>query len=355
MPRPPLTSLNPERIAIIKPSALGDIVHALPVLTALRRRFPKAHITWIVNRTYEPLLRDHPDLNATLAFDRGVLKKGVVSTAMTAVRFVQTLRGGKFDLAIDLQGLFRSGLMTFATGAARRVGLSTAREGATHFYTDVISTPALHEAHAVDRCWRAAEEFGAAEELKEFRIPVEPTARTWIAEQLAECERPWLVFAVGARWRTKRWPPEHFAALARAAQDRSGGTAVFVGMSDEAPLADEAIRLINGSAMNLSGQTSLRQLVAVLAEADLVLANDSGPLHIAAALGRPVVAPYTCTEIRLHGPYRARGAVATTVACRGSYIRTCDHLSCMAELTPDRIMSPLLEALAAWPPICRSA
>src|SRR5262245_11300910 len=355
MPRPPLTDLTPERIAIIKPSALGDIVHALPVLTALRRRFPSAHINWIVNRTYEPLLRDHPDLDATLTFDRGAMKKGVVSTAMTAVRFAQMLRGGKFDLAIDLQGLFRSGLMTFATGASRRVGLSTAREGASHFYTDVIPTPGLNEAHAVDRCWRAAEAFGAGDGLKEFRIPVDAAARSRVAEQLAGCERPWIVLAVGARWQTKRWPPEHFAALARAAQERCGGTAVFVGTHDETPLAGETIRWLRGPAVDLSGQTTLRQLIALLAEADIVLANDSGPLHIAAALGRPVVAPYTCTEIRLHGPYGARGAIATTVACRGSYVRTCDHLSCMSELTPDRLLSPLFEALAAWPPLCHSA
>jgi len=355
MPRVPLIDLKPERIAIIKPSALGDIIHALPVLTAFRGRFPDAHITWIVNRAYQPLLCDHPDLDATLAFDRGVLKKGVVSTAMTAIRFAQSLRGGKFDLAIDLQGLFRSGLMTFATGAARRVGLSTAREGAAHFYTDVIPTPALNEAHAVDRCWRAAEAFGAGDGHKQFRVSVASDARKWVAEQLSGCERPWLVFAIGARWQTKRWPPVHFAALARAAHERSGGTAIFVGTSDEAPLADQAIRHLQGPSVNLSGRTALRQLVAVLAEADVVFANDSGPLHIAAALGRPVVAPYTCTEIRLHGPYDARGAVATTVACRGSYIRTCDHLSCMAELGPDRLTTPLLEALAAWPPLCRSA
>ena len=158
--RCPLQELNPRRLALLKPSSLGDIVHALPVLTALRRRFAAAHITWIVNRSYEPLLEGNPDLDATLTFDRGALKRGVVSTAMTAVRFANTLRSGKFDLAIDLQGLFRSGLVTFATGAARRVGLSTAREGAAHFYTDVIPTPGLDEAHAVDRCWRAAEAFG---------------------------------------------------------------------------------------------------------------------------------------------------------------------------------------------------
>jgi lipopolysaccharide heptosyltransferase I len=355
MPRPPLAELNPERIAIIKPSALGDIVHALPVLTALRRRFPAAHITWIVNRSYEPLLEGHPDLDATLTFDRGAMKRGVVSTAMTAVRFANTLRSGKFDLAIDLQGLFRSGLMTFATGAARRVGLSTAREGASHFYTDVVPTPGLDEAHAVDRCWRAAEAFSASDQPKSFHIPIAADARRWVDEQLAGCERPWLVFAVGARWLTKRWPPEHFAAIARAAQDRAGGTAIFIGTSDETILADDTIRSLAGPAVNLSGQTNLQQLVAVLAAADFVAANDSGPLHIAAALGRPLVAPYTCTEIRMHGPYGARGAVATTVACHGSYIRTCDHLSCMAELTPDRLLAPLAEALAAWPSLCRSA
>src|SRR5205823_11908683 len=193
MPRLPLTELNPQRIAIIKPSALGDIVHALPVLTALRRRFPAAQITWIVNRTYEPLLRDHPDLDATLTFDRGALKKGVVSTAMTAVRFAQMLRGGRFDVAIDLQGLFLSGLMTFATGASRRVGLSTAREGARHFYTDVVPTPALNEGHAVDRSWRAAEALGAGEQPKQFRIPLDPEARAWAQKRLSGSERPWLM------------------------------------------------------------------------------------------------------------------------------------------------------------------
>jgi heptosyltransferase-1 len=353
--RTPLAEINPQRIALIKPSALGDIVHALPVLSALRHRFPQSHITWIVNRAYEPLLKNHPDLDATLAFDRGALKKGVVSTAMTAVRFAQSLRGANFDLAIDLQGLFRSGLMTFATGAARRVGLSTAREGASHFYTDVISTPGLKEAHAVDRCWRVAEEFGSGDEAKQFRIPVDPDAHSWVQSQFGKLDQPYMVVAPGARWLTKRWPPEHFAELARIAHDRIGGTAIFIGTIDETPLAEEVIELAGVPSLNLCGQTSLPKLVAVLAAADAVVANDSGPLHIAAALGRPVVAPYTCTEIRLHGPFGCRGAVATMVSCHGSYIRNCDHLSCMSELTPSRLLGSLHEALAAWPTLSRTA
>src|SRR5204862_6385353 len=107
---------------------------------------------------------------------------------------------------------------------------------------------------------------------------------------------------------------------------------------------------------DLTGRTTLPQLAAILSRADVVLANDSGPLHLAAALGRPVIAPYTCTDVRRHGPYGAtRGAVATTVACRASYVRRCDHLSCMQALTPDRLWPRLAEVLPAWPMLSRPA
>src|SRR5207245_2207040 len=128
--------IAPRRIALIKPSALGDVVHALPVLSALRERFPTAHITWVVNRGYESLLRNHPELDATLPFDRGA---AAAVAALSALRFARLLRHARFDLVLDLQGLFRTGLMAAATGATRRVGLSTAREGAAHFYTDIVA------------------------------------------------------------------------------------------------------------------------------------------------------------------------------------------------------------------------
>ncbi|MFO0807127.1 MAG: glycosyltransferase family 9 protein [Gemmataceae bacterium] len=356
MPRPPLTEIDARRIAVIKPSALGDIVHALPILPALRHRFPAAHVTWVVNRAYEPLLTGHPGLDATLAFDRGSLKRGVVAGARAALTFAKSLRAGEFDLVLDLQGLFRSGLMTAATRAPRRVGLSTAREGAAHFYTDVVPTPGLDAAHAVDRCWRMAEALGVGHLPKTWHLPIDPAAAKWVDAELAPLPRPWLVFGVGARWLTKRWPPQHFAALARAAQERHGGSVVFIGTADEEPLAVAAAADLSGPVRHLSGRTTMPQVIAVLARADVVVANDTGPLHLAAALGRPVVAPYTCTAVRLHGPYGAeRGTAETTVACRASYVRTCPHLSCMAELTPDRLRPKLFEALSAWPTLSRSA
>jgi len=351
--RPPLTELTAHRVAVIKPSALGDIVHALPVLTAIRHRFPAAHLTWVVNRGYEPLLRGHPDLDATLPFDRGT-GRNVAVAVLSVLRFTRRLRAERFDLVVDLQCLFRTGLMAAATGAARRVGLSTAREGAAHFYTDVV--PDEWESHAVDRYWRMATALGAGDGPKRFRVPLDPAAVSWADEQLSGRPRPWLVVGVGARWLTKRWPPEHFAALVTAAQRHFGGTAVFIGTPDEAPLSRMTIDLLNGPALDLSGRTTLPQLAAVLAAADAVLANDTGPLHLAAALGRPVVAPYTCTDPRRHGPYTSMaGAVPTTVACRASYVRQCDHRSCMADLTPDRLRGPLFEALSRCPSLSRPA
>src|SRR5580765_4723389 len=104
---PSLHEVNPRRIALIKPSALGDVVHSLPVLSALRERWPAAHITWVINKSYEPLIAGHRDLDATLAFDRASLKRGPVAAVMTAMRFARQLRQRRFDLVIDLQGLLR--------------------------------------------------------------------------------------------------------------------------------------------------------------------------------------------------------------------------------------------------------
>src|SRR5258708_9499821 len=122
-----MDQLAPRRIALIKPSALGDIVHALPVLSALRGRFPDARITWVVNTSYEPLIAGHPDLTDTLAFDRSAFKRGFRRAIGYSLTFAAELRRRRFDLVIDLQGLLRTGLMCLATGAPRRIGFANAR------------------------------------------------------------------------------------------------------------------------------------------------------------------------------------------------------------------------------------
>jgi lipopolysaccharide heptosyltransferase I len=346
--RPPLRDLEPRRIGIIKPSALGDIVHCLPVLTALRRRFPTAHLTWIVNRTYEPILQGHPHLNATLPFDRGALRRGLWSGFRTFSGFLGALRRQRFDLVLDMQGLLRSGLMTMATGAARRVGLATAREGASWFYTDAVPVADFHQTHAVDRYWLVAKALGA-DGPHAFHVPIQPEARRWAEDALRLLPRPWIAVGPGSRWLTKRWPPQHFAELVCRAQAHFGGSVLFVGTPDEMQLSAAVKLHVKGPTLDLTGKTSLPQLAALLARVDVMAANDTGPLHLAAALGRPVVAPYTCTKVARTGPYGPNGfAVESGIWCQGSYLKRCSRMECMDELTPDRLWPMLREVLRSW-------
>jgi len=352
----PLAEYRARRIAILKPSALGDIIHALPVLAAVRAKYPESHITWVVNRPLEPLLVGNPDLDATLPVDRHSFKRGIAKAFRAFNELASALRRGRFDLVIDLQGLLRTGIMAGLTGAPRKLGLQSAREGAKHFYTDSVPPNDRESMHAVDRLWKVAEALGVGESPKRFFVPVQESAAEWAAEELRELPRPWVVVAAGARWLTKRWPPEHFADLVQRTQAKFGGTAVLIGAPDEQPIGAKLHSLIEGPARNYTGRTDLARMVALLAKADAVIANDTGPLHVAAALGRPVVAPYTCTQVRLHGPYGVeRGPVETAVWCQGSYRKKCDRLECMPELRPERLWYFLREVLTKWSQSSRSA
>lgn len=344
-----LSECSPRRIALIKPSALGDIVHALPVLSALRARFPEAHITWIVGSRYEELLRGHPHLNATLAFDRNAFREGLLAGFSTFGRLLARLRRERFDLVIDLQGLLRSGVMAIATGAKTRIGLSTAREGARWLYSHLIPVADVDEIHAVDRYWLVVKALGAETGQPRFHLPVSEEARHWALATLNELPRPYLMLGVGARWVTKRWPPRHFAELARRSQGTFGGTVIFVGGGDETTLARAVISELSGPTLDLTGRTTLPQLAGILSLADVTLANDTGPLHLADALGRRVVSPYTCTKVKRTGPYNnMMRAVETRVWCQGSLKKQCDRLECFDELTPDRLWPHLQEVLSQW-------
>lgn len=346
-----------ERIAIIKPSALGDVVHALPVLSALRARFPKSHVTWVVNKSYESLLTGHPHLDATLPFDRGMFKKGAFQAALYSHGFANRLRRQRFDLVVDLQGLLRTGLMCAATGAARKVGFADAREGASYFYTEPVEVPDAGAMHAVDRYLHLANYLGAERQPVRFVVPVRPEEQAAVEKELSPLPRPWVAVAVGARWVTKRWPPASFATLLRKVQASFGGTILFVGTADDATTTREVSSTLPGPYRDYTGKTCLPRLVALLDRVDLMVANDTGPLHLAAALGRPCVAPYTCTQPRRHGPYGdARGGVATRVGCAGSYLKSCPNgMICLADLTPEKLWPPVAEGLAAWADRSRSA
>ncbi|MDX2037305.1 MAG: glycosyltransferase family 9 protein [Isosphaeraceae bacterium] len=338
-----LRSLEPNRVCLIKPSSLGDVVHTYPTLLALRDRWPRATIAWVVNRGLRGLVENHPAVDEVVEFDRAAITPGPRGLARFG-RFLGGLKAKPFDVAIDAQGLLRSGLMAWATAAPVRVGLGEAREGATRFYTHIVPS-AIMDGHAVVRTLRLAEAFGAVADPYRFVPALTDDDRRWARERLGALPRPLLVLNPGARWLTKRWPTAHFAAIARRAATERGAGIGIVGAPEDRPLVDAILAEIPGQAvLDLCGATSLPRLAAVAEASDLFLSNDTGPLHLAAATGANVLGIYLCTDPRRTGPFGRRAhAIQTGVWCASSCVRKCDRLECMSELDPDRV----------WPAVAR--
>jgi heptosyltransferase-1 len=212
--RPIQFSSPPRRILLIKPSAIGDVVHTLPILNLLRRRWPDAHIAWLVTPACSGLLEGHPMLNEVILFDRKRFGRGWRDplSAWGLMSFMNQLRGRDFDLVIDLQGLFRSGLLAWKTRAPIRIGFANARELAPIFYTHrvEVGTP---EQHAIDRYLKLAAELGCDGPV-EFPFHVTEADRQLIASLIPAAER-YAVLLPGTNWPTKRWPVERFASLVR--------------------------------------------------------------------------------------------------------------------------------------------
>jgi len=337
-----LVQLEPSRVCIIKPSSLGDVIHALPILAALRARWPSSHLAWVVNHTFQDVLRGHPDVDELIVYNRTTTAIDPLGIGATA-GLLRKLGSGRFDLTIDLQGLLRSGLMTAATRAKVRVGVADAREGARWFYTDLIDAPRLG-LHAVERIQRVAAALNTDASKPQFNLPIQEADRQWARAVLEGVPSPRIVLNVGARWPTKRWPPEHFAAVGRRAATKLGAGLIAVGSAADQPLVDRLSRILRPlPIVDLCGRTRIMELAALAAESDLVISNDTGPLHLAAAAGARVVGIYTCTSPKLTGPFGPRVAtVQSCVWCAPSFIKKCDRLECMSELSPDRVW-PVVE------------
>jgi ADP-heptose:LPS heptosyltransferase len=299
--------------------------------------WPQAHLAWVVNGPFREVLEGHPCLDELIVFNRGGPGIGPAGIAGTA-GLLARLRPGRYDLAIDLQGLFRSALMTAATLAKVRVGMADAREGARWFYTHRIDAPRLG-LHAVERVLRVARALGAEVSEPSFSVPVRGEDRRWAREVLAAVPRPRIVLNVGAQWLTKRWRHGHFAEIGRRAVREFGAGLIALGSPADRPLVDGLVHQLSPvPLLDLCGQTGLRQVAALTQESELTISNDTGPLHLAAAAGARVVGIYTCTDPKLTGPCGPHVAtVQSHVWCAPSFRKTCGRLDCMSELTPDLV------------------
>jgi lipopolysaccharide heptosyltransferase I len=344
-----------RRILIIKPSSPGDIIHALPVLHGLRHRYPAAHIAWLVATPFAELIEVDPALNEVIRFDRkrfGFLGRSLRITG-EFLAFLKGLRERDFELVIDLQGLFRSGFLAMATGARTRIGFADAREMAWMFYTDRIPRQEA-DAHAADRNYAVGRMLGFDGAALDFSIPLaeadHDAARALLRESGIDAGRPFAVLVPGTRWETKRWPADRFGQVARELRDRRGICSVLVGGRDDIPAGEVAVAASEGAAINLCGRTTLRQVAALIEAASLVVTADSTPMHLAAALKRPLVALFGPTNPRRTGPYgRLDDVVRLDLECSPCYLRKLSQCpyghECMQQLGVDRVSTPLASAL----------
>jgi len=314
---------TPSRILIIKPSALGDVVHGLPVLRLLRARFPDAQIDWLIARPFANLIEGHPDLNNLIELDRN---------PRAFLRLAWTLRSASYDWAIDLQGLARSAVLTFATRAAVRVGFAYARELAPLAYNQRVAAREVGR-HAVERYLDVAEHLGCDRGPVEFVFASTPADLAFVNDRTQHLG-PFAVIAPGTNWPSKRWPVEHFAKLSVSLKDK-GFAIVIVGGNDAVEIAKSI-----PCDLNLAGSTTLKQLVELLGAASIVVANDSGPMHIASALGTPLVVPFGPTDANLTGPFgRPQSVIRASLPCSPCFSRDCSHISCLSRISPDNVLA----------------
>lgn len=342
-----LQTVDARRIALVKPSAFGDVIQTLPLLPILRERFPQAEISWVINRELSSLIDGHPHLHRAIPFDRRGGWKGWR-------RLLSELRASKFDLVFDLQGLLRSAVMTLATRAPLRVGLQTSREGSALACHQLIPDSG-RQVPAHRRYWRVAEAVGLGERTSTTILPLKPEHLDWARGILGSFSGPVLALNPGARWETKRWPAEKFAVIATRAYRSYGFSTVILGGPDERPLAQQVGRLLvkfvpASAVKSVAGETSLLQLAALLKNVDVVVTNDSGPMHLAAGVGTRVVGVFTCTSPERSGPPPGdrHSLVSTQLPCAAGYHKTCpfrgaNHMACLNELDVDRVWKSFSE------------
>ncbi len=295
-----------SRVLILKPSSLGDVVQALPFLRLLKRGRPQSEIYWWLNDSLATLLEGDPDLAGLFLFSR----QGWSSPARwrDLIRQIREMRRLKFDWVIDLQSLARSGWVAWLANGNLTVGLDDAREGARGFYDIAVSRPGEH-AHAVDWYLSVLPALGLPGNGEVEWLPERPAVARAVQEKWGS-EGVWVGLQPGARWRNKRWPVESYAELMKLLHRRRPGLKFAVlGAGEDRPLGRALARAVPEATVDLTGLTTVAEMVEWVRRCGVLVTNDTGPMHVAAALKRPVVALFGPTDPRRTGPYGQINAV----------------------------------------------
>ncbi len=360
----------PLRILLIRPSALGDVARSAPVLASLRAAYKDAHIAWLLSEGFEDVVRAHPALSEIVAFPRRRLRRWWTPRGLRdSFAYCRALRG-RFDLVIDAQGLFRSGIFAWSTGARRRVGFRDAREGGWIFSNERIRIPSdAASQHAVGRMLALLE--GA-------RIPAIADARLYTPSDSKERWHDFArkegvsgkiaILASTSRWASKDWPRERWSELAEALIARGFDRVLYTGTANERTAVAAAMPQGRARqlAIDLAGRIDLGTMMAAIEASELVIANDSAAMHIAAGLQRPLLGLFGPTDPREAAPLHRARSVVTSDASR-AFLAQGGHYrdrglgdALMRTISVESVLAALdagqhLEGLATIPPATKSA
>lgn len=336
------------RILIVKTSALGDVVHALPVLGALRRHLPAARIAWMVEGWIAPLLAGHPDLDEVIPVRLGAWRKRPF--ALTTLRELAELRTrvASFapEVALDLMGNHKAGAISALSFADRRIGPARPfrREPSSAIWiNEGVPLPGGRDLHAVDRMLAVLRGLGLPEEPADFQ-PEKIMAEAEAGEAALGLPERFALLHPGAGWGNKKYPTAGWGrALAALRRETGLVSLVAAGPGDE-PAAREIVQASDGAARSVRAE--IPAFAALARRSEIVLGGDSGPTHLAHALGRPVLMVMGPTDPDLHGPYRApQLALAKVLPCSFCHRRFAEVKACLLEIAPREIASRAGEIL----------
>lgn len=335
------------KILLIRLSAIGDVIHALPVAKATRERYPDAEITWIVEDKAKDLLIGNPNIDNIIILPKKEWKKDFRnqkwSTLKKAQNFFKKLKRQQFDIALDVHGLFKSALTAYLSGAKRKVGPANGREGSTLFYQQKVKLPTV-EIHQIDRNLQIAHGIDVKADTVAFDITLLPEEEKRVAQLLEEFsinDRKRLVtINPYTSWSSKNWLDQRWAEVADNLIRDLNCEVIFTGSPADRAGVIKIIDLMEERAHNSAGRTDLKELAGIYDRADLFIGCDTGPMHLAVAMTTPVIALFGPTNPITHGPYGENNIVLSSESkCKCCWKRVCQHnKECMKAISVDQLL-----------------
>jgi len=342
------------KILIVKLSAIGDVIHTLPALTALRRRYPDAQVDWLIEDAASDLVQGHAALSRVLVWRRRefvkLLKAGRLPSATRLfLSLLLQLRDTRYDLILDFQALLKSSLWIFLARGGCKAGFGPGMEHSENTYLFLNERiPAVSmEIHALDRGLKLLQALGIPCSQIFYDFPIgkkdQGAAEQLLVESGVQLDHPWIAINPVAKWPTKLWAAERFRELAECLLIK-GFQVVFTGSKEDRPLIDEMVGTLRSSVVRLDGRTTLRVLAAVYRSARVVVSTDTGPMHLAAAVGTPVVALFGPTAPWRTGPYGEGHVVLREgVSCSPCFSRSCktrdfEPTACMKRIRVEQVV-----------------